>query len=268
MKRIPREIYHDIGPIHKITYYKNDAILESDKKNYIYHNNDLYEIEEVCNHKVLCLKDLYQKTIETVIYSDIQINNIYQRLVHDSDILLSFFFKRQDQIEEQLYPNYNDYYLLLNISKIYHMISIGRYFLEEWIKTQEGKYQNVFWIENDTINPFLYYKVNINKEVVKDNLLFSLANYYQSFYYEKDITKELEELFLDFSMNDYEKYLFYSLISLPINKDNNQEKVKELVEYTNKTLSYLSEKYKENQETKETMLKKQQEDIELGSNKE
>jgi hypothetical protein len=262
MKKIPKEIYQEIGSVQKIIDYQDYVVLETNKKKYLYEENNLYEIEKTSRNKLDCLKDLYLKTTEEIYYSSNQINLIYQKMVYESDLLLSFFFRRQDQIEEELTPSKQDYDLLLNISKIYHMISIGRYFLEEWMKIQEGKYQNVFWINKFKKEPLLKYKINVSSNYkTKDNLVFALANYYQTFYDEKNIIMDLEEIFQDLSITTYEKDLVYSLISLPINKADN----KELIHYTNKTVEYLSEKYKEDQETKETMLKKQQEDIKLRS---
>ena len=72
--------------------------------------------------------------------------------------------------------------------------------------------------------------------------------------------QEIDDFLHSFSLSLDDCYLFYALISIPPEWDD-EEDIPVVISYVKKTYSFLLEKQEENQEREETMFQKQQNDI-------
>ena len=280
MKTIPKKVLEQIHNIERIHYYNNIAIIDTKEDKLLYrtalskditnyfdkigfedypkkinteNEYDLCQLPFTDKEKNKILKDLYLKSLEEIDYTDDQQETIYHHLVNEYDNTFQYYLKKQDWLEEQLYFQKEEYILLINISQIYHLLSIGRFFLEKWNNQKESTYKNIFWIKNISNHSFINGKlVEISDNLEKDNLIYALANYYRAFFLEEDIFQNLEKIMKELSIKDYERYLFYSLISLPLNKNHiNEKEIYENINYTKKTYNYLLKEYEKNQKSEE-----------------
>ncbi len=279
MKIIPKKVLETISNIERIEYYNNFIIIDTKDEKLLYRealskniteyldkigfvdypkkiNKEEYDICKLPfnnKEKSNILKDLYLKSSEKIEYLEEQQLEIYHHLEKEYDDTFTIYLKTQDYLEEQFYFKKEEYNLLINISQIYHLLSIGRFFLERWNHKRESTYQNIFWINSFSNTSFINGKlVDIDNTLKKDNLIYALANYYRAFFYEENIISEIEKLINELSLKEYEKHLLYSLISLPLNKNNTEAKeIYDNLNYTNKTYNYLLKEYEKNQKSEE-----------------
>ena len=229
-EKIPKEVINYLESIHFKQYYKK--INQEEDFDLIKIDDELYGDNP--------LVDLYQKSIEEEEISQELKENIYNNLSKNYEEKFLYYMKLQDQIEEQMIIDKNNYKLLINMSKIYQFLSLGRYFLEEWFYTQKEVYHKTLWINDMSENNIINNKIIMIDSLKKDYLVFSIANYYQE--------KTKEDILYNFKLYNYEKYLLLSMIAIP--SSNNSM---DLLNYINKTISILLEEYKENQKSKEEM---------------
>ncbi len=281
MKKIPKEVFSYVHDIKKIHYYGSYFILETRDSKYLCRDvlplnivNYFKSISfDLCYFKMnheeffdLCyisrdsflsisqiLIDLYEKSMKKSYYSIEELQSIYQKLVSDYDSSFQYYFHLQDALEEMEYLDYSHYKLLLHASRIYHLLSLGRYFLEEWFQYQFLEYNNVFSLNE--LNPSCFYmgKIVYVSSFLQNNLLFELANYYRLFSIDDAVS-----MLSNFSFEECEFYLFYSLIGIPVMiRSFHDDDVSSFLLYIDKTVEYLSEKYEENQKRKQEMFNQQ-----------
>lgn len=286
MNQIPKEVYSYVSSILKFQIYEDTILLETTKglylyvghpaKKEVYETFDLISFEEYYsllnsyedNYQIFSLDSsnpcilnillsLYEKSVHEVLYEPSRREKIYEKLNREQNRLLNYYYGLQDRIEEMYYPREPYYYLLLSISSIYHLLHLGQAFLEEWRECDPKSYREVLTIHQ--FRPYNFYgKVADVSFSRRDSFLYELANYYQMYFQEENVLEEIERFMDEFSVIMEEKFLFYSLISILWEiPGENLEEVNHLLEYVQKTYSYLLEKYKEDQERKESMLQKE-----------
>ena len=250
---------------HKVYLYQ-DVFEEENKENLSYLNDIGFSfflkkineeesfflslIQKTSNSVLDILYDLYQKSSKTVELTKEDISNIYQDLVLQFDQLFQYYFVMQDRIEEMFYPRESYYQLLLHMSDIYHLLSLGRFFLEQWKNIPTHHYREVYTLQNILPNNFISGNVIDATHGKRDLCVYELSNYYHVYYYCDQMVEDVSTFLEQLSLNDCELYLFYVKIALIVVLDGSSLwNVESLLYYVQKTNSFLLEKYQEYQET-------------------
>lgn len=169
-------------------------------------------------------------------YNDERIKEIYKLITDDMDSVFKYYYGLQDTIEEMLYPSESFYYLIINISKIYHLIDLGRYFIDKWFNSGKKDLRLIPNINYDDINN-------------KINICSLLNNLYRNDKINISIIDEID-------LYDNEFNCFCGLVSIVPTIDGYQKKeVLDLINYVDNTYNYLLKKYEEEQEKDESYFK-------------
>ena len=169
-------------------------------------------------------------------YNDERIKEIYKLITDDMDSVFKYYYGLQDTIEEMLYPSESFYYLIINISKIYHLIDLGRYFIDKWFNSGKKDLRLIPNINYDDINN-------------KINICSLLNNLYRT---DKINISIIDEIDLD----NNEFNCFCGIVSIvPIIDGYNIKEVLDLINYVDNTYNYLLKKYEEEKEKDETYFK-------------
>lgn len=200
---------------------------------------------------------------KTTTFKKVQIDTIkdrYEKTIDRLNETFTYYSKLQDEIEEHLYMSPAELLLMKNISKIYYMLNTSREFIEKYYQEAEkitnerealihGSLSLDHIIEGE--NKYLISWNNARKDLP----IYDLINFYRS-----DYDKVNMEVLFDVYLKRYnytieEKYLFFSLINIPqiviFNKSNftNTINARKIVDYIDKTISFTSKQYKENEKT-------------------
>ena len=286
MKKIPNEIYDYISSIQRVEFFQEQIVLYTKEGIYAYipvcsskeifdyledihfqsfyvpinSNHDsfqLFQIEGEPNKKRLfLLEELYTKSSHIISFDSQIIQRIYQKCYQTIRRQYQFYFDVQNRIEEMYYPRRPFYNLLLKMSDIYRLLSLGEFFLNEWMQLQPIEYREVLTLRKlDSPNFWGDQIIDVSSSR-RDYYIYELANYYQKYYDEDSILDELDSFFHHFSCSQEDLLLFYVLISFVEEFDfEDFQQEESLVSYVLKTNSFLSEKYKEYQKNKEKMFK-------------
>lgn len=278
MKKINDQVYSYINHINRIEYVSNYIILYSNDSKYFYFdksidkkiydylasidftncldlitNNDKFSLFSISIKEddfPLVLSNLCNKSSKDIIHDDEKTQEKYDELYLKIDSFYKYYLKIQDEIEESLYPSESQYNLIINISMIYKLLDLGKYFLDEWYKSDKSINREVFVPKDLSYKNFLDGNIlDFSKSEYIDIDLF-LDNYYKSNYIRKDILKEIDKIIYNCSFSSSECNLFFVQISLSkmINTLNIID-VNSLNYYVRETYNYLLKKYKENQES-------------------
>ncbi len=174
------------------------------------------------------LVEIINTHIEEVLYDDSKIDQIYESYSKKLDSIFYHYYNLQDKIEEMLYPNESYYLLIINISKIYHLLDLGRYYLDKWYHTKGKVIRKIPKIDSE--------KINLNKKeyVIKEFIKLFKKN------------KIPYELIYNIDLYDYEKYsLYFLLCDIDKIKGNKIEEVKYIVNYTNFFYKILLQEYEQ-----------------------
>ena len=104
--------------INKILRYKSFSVV-----------NDRYIFFDYISNRFI--NELIENYFVDGNYDD-KYEDIYNKITNDMDIVFKYYNDLQDRIEEMLYPSSSFYILIINISRIYHLIDLGRFFFEKW----------------------------------------------------------------------------------------------------------------------------------------
>lgn len=224
----------EVNIINKISDYKSFSII-----------NDEYIVVKYTDYFTL-YNYLLNNKVKEICYTDDSINEIYKKITDDMDSIFNYYLNMQDKIEEMLYPSESFYILIINVSKIYYLVDLGRFFLDKWM-SNKNKIIRKIPIINNRIN-------NVNNTDYK--YIVSLVD---SFYKERKLTiNEIES----FVLKDYEMFNFLGLISIiPKISGVDKDEVVSLINYVDKTYNYVLEKYKEYQEKNKDDFKEKNDDI-------
>lgn len=169
-------------------------------------------------------------------YSDEKIKDVYNKITDDMDSVFKYYYDLQDKIEEMLYPPESFYYLIINVSKIYHLIDLGRYYIDRWFNSSNKDLRLIPNINDDDINN-------------KINICSLLNNLYRT---DKINISIIDEIDLD----NNEFNCFCGIVSIvPIIDGYNIKEVLDLINYVDNTYNYLLKKYEEEKEKDETYFK-------------
>lgn len=196
------------------------------KKNYTIINDRYIKYGNVAADLI---NDLINDYSTIKFYNDEKINDIYKAITDDMDSVFRYYYNLQDKIEEMLYPNESFYYLIINISKVYHLIDLGRYFVEKWFNSNKKESRFIPNIDSSDIN-------------IKINICSLLNNLYKN--------NELNiSVFDEIDLYENEVCCLYGLVSIVSIVDGyNKIDVLNLVNYVDNTYNFLLKKYEEEQE--------------------
>lgn len=279
MKKINEHVYYYINHIKKIEYLSNYIVFYTNESKYIYFDkkvdrkiydyllsidysnclrlindpNDnfslFYFIDRDENY-CLSLSNLCLKSQKETINTDENNKSKYDDILSNIDSLYKYYLKKQDDIEEKLFPTQSQYNLIINISLVYKLLDLGKYFLDEWIKS-DNSLSRVVVIPKD-----LSYKNYYNGNILDfdkadfDSIEILLEKFYKSNYLRKEILEEIDNFISYCSFSESEQLLFFVYISISkiIDIDNMIE-VNSLNFYVQETYDYLLKKYKEKKES-------------------
>ena len=183
---------------------------------------------------------------------------------------MKYYLDLHDYIEEIEYFNPEEYLLIKNLSKFYHLLRLARYKLDNWYQNSNNKYREVLLLGNVSLNNFIFgnksYFISFDRST-RGNIVYDLVDFYQN------EMLDFNYLFEEYNiLNDNEKNLFYSLISImpkikfTNNHYDNTLNTRKIIDYIDNTL-YLLEEDEKNQETNKDEFKEENNDIELSSDK-
>lgn len=278
MIKINDKVYHYIDHVNKIEYSSEYIFLYSKTKKYLYINrkvndklynyfesinffnylkkiNDhddsfsLFIIEHNNNSFIDTLCDLGIKSFRKIKVDDEILKKIYDDVYIKIDSLYKYYLNMQDKIEELAYPNEAEYNLIINISHIYHLLDMGKYFLNKWFNEEHN-----FLYENYTLNNMSY------KNFIDGNIIFLDGNFeltayffdkiYKNMYLSNDLFSDMGFLISNIKIAKADIYLFYAMISISRKiTANDIVEVNSLIMYTKETYDYLLKKYEENKES-------------------
>lgn len=232
--KINNKVLSKIGNVNKISNYNTFSII-----------NDRFLLIDYNKNKINIFNDLIDNKI-TFISDNEEIDMIYKNIVDKMDSTINYYFKLQDKIEEMLYPSNSFYILIINISKIYHLIDLGRFFVEQWYESKDKMIRKIPKIGRliiDCEDCEYEYFINILSSLYKENIfIYDNINYY--------------------NLYDYEKYCFLGLISIiSLIKGDNIEDVTKLISYVENTYNILLKEYEYYQKNNQAEFKEEDDNI-------
>ena len=249
--------------------YCNESLDNSDQYE-LYDYEEEYENKEAKEKELLKgLLSLHQKTIIEIENKE-EIDKLYEELKEKIDERMKYYLDLHDYIEEIEYFNPEEYLLIKNLSKFYHLLRLARYKLDNWYQNSNNKYREVLLLGNVSLNNFIFgnksYFISFDRST-RGNIVYDLVDFYQN------EMLDFNYLFEEYNiLNDNEKNLFYSLISImpkikfTNNHYDNTLNTRKIIDYIDNTL-YLLEEDEKNQETNKDEFKEENNDIELSSDK-
>ena len=191
------------------------------KKNYTIINDKYIKYSSIDAELINDLINDYSIVFD---YSDEKIKDVYNKITDDMDSVFKYYYDLQDKIEEMLYPPESFYYLIINVSKIYHLIDLGRYYIDRWFNSSNKDLRLIPNINDDDINN-------------KINICSLLNNLYRT---DKINISIIDEIDLD----NNEFNCFCGIVSIiPIIDGYNIKEVLDLINYVDNNYNYLLKKY-------------------------
>lgn len=227
---------------------------------YIYPYYDELDIDVIEKYESIinALSILHIKSADCVTYSKSDMKIIYENILNKIDGVMNYYNDLQDFIEELSFPKPALYLLINNISTIYKLLDCAKDNLYNWYKEEEFKTITSLLINDLNIDNFVFgeknYFINFD-DLYRDIFLYDLVNFYRSNFRFESIWIIIDKYMKRLGIRDYEKYLFFSLISIPETiefKNNNIVdliNIRNIIDYSNMTLEYILKKYKENKKT-------------------
>lgn len=228
---------------------------------YLTNNDDPFELTEYLNNSSVPdeqrIEDLiYLVSIlhtKTTFYKNVdsdKIKKIYEDLRNKQDYLYNYYLTMQDTIEMEVYMSPSHYLLIRNISNFYKCIIKSKEFIEKWYQQVKdskkmrycmthGNLDRNHLIENENIYLISWNHAKIGIPV------YDLESIYRLNQEKIDLIDLLDVYQTKYELKESEKYLLFSLISLPDKieiQDNEYDNVREtlkVVEYVNKVKKIL-----------------------------
>ena len=210
------------------------------------------------------LSKIHLKTMSEVLYTSEITKEIYDKQLSKIESLKKYYFDLQDFLDEStiLRPDY--IFLLKNISKFYRILDLSRKKLDDWYKREHTSYRESFQIQNVSFSNFIYngdcYFIDFDQSS-QSFIIDDIVSFYHNELLNCDIEPFLKKYFDLISIDSSELDLFYSYIAIPdkIELGNNCYEncvySSNAVRYIDKTIAYILEKDKENEETNQQEFK-------------
>ena len=219
--------------------YLNDSDISDEER--------LYEITNLMG--ILHSKTTRYKEISLDDYKE-----IYENILNKIKDLDSYYNNLNTEIDSKIYMSPSQYFLVLNISKIYSALSFARYELDNWYELVKDKEKEriVFIHNNLKLEHLIYdnspYLISFNKSKV-DLPIYDLLNLYKE-YYNYDFSNILNLYQKKYPLSTDELKLFFIYISIPkkieFSNDDflNIKNIKNMLEHLDKSDKIIRPYYK------------------------
>ena len=187
----------------------------------------------------------------------------YKEIVKLLDKKFNYYYQKQINIQEKIFPSAGEYLLLLNISKIYKLLNWARYYVEKWFKIENVCFQKCLLVNKIDLNNYWEGLIVDYSESYFDYLVFELAKYYK-IYFE---STSLETILDNYQLFESEKYYLYVLLALVeevvFSFDNYKDVIliRRKINYIDSLLTYFLKEDKENQETNKQKFKEENNNV-------
>lgn len=221
--------------------------------------------KDKANDLIYLTADLHNKTTT---FQDKNIENIKERYETTIDTLNEIFkhySTLQDEIEEHIYMAPAELLLMNNISKIYYLLNISRFYIEKYYESAEKVDNERYVLNHGNLNLSHLLESN-NKFLIswnrakRDLPVYDLAKLIKNDSDTIEITSIYEIYQSRYHFTKEEEYLFVSLICIPpvvnLDKSNfiNTQEVRKEVDYVDKILDFVLKEYEEYQKANQEKL--------------
>lgn len=195
--------------------------------------NDRFLNVDFDHNNMDIFNDIYKFGIKDIYYDDSYYKDKYDEISNLMDDTFKYYMNLQDRIEEMGYPEQSFYIMIINISKIYHLLDLGRYYLDKWFNSDKQYERDIIVIDkNESL-------IDIEKCNYESIIPILVSLYNDNFLIFDDLFK--------YELSEYEMSLFLCLISIvPKISCENCDEVIRLVNYVDITYDLLLKKYKDN----------------------
>ena len=226
-------------------------------------NYDLYRyIETTLPNQDRAIELIYLMSIlhnKTTTFENINIDRvkeIYEETIQYINYLRAYYLDLQDFIETKVFMSPAEQVLMFNISKLYKALNYAEQKINSWYDEKSTKKTERFvQLHNNLsldniIKEKNTYLINWEKSQ-KGIAIYDFLNFYKKHYFEVEMTSLFKQYQSKFQFFIDETNLFQALISIPpkltFEKTNyiNTINAKKVIDYIEKTNTFLSENYKE-----------------------
>ena len=160
---------------------------------------------------------------KTSFYKSISIDEtkkIYEQKKEYLDYLDKYYDSLRYAIEEKQFPSPSNYYLIRNISWIFHSISSSKYFLDKWYNIMKDKRNKRVGLIHGNLE-FNHLLESDEKVIISwdnsrtDLIIYDLINLYKKNYNDADFYNLLKFYESYFPLTSEEKYLLFALMLEP-----------------------------------------------------
>lgn len=225
---------------------------------YPYYKDNITDKYIKAKELIYALAILHLKTTTYVEYNHDNFKEIYEELNIRIDNTMKYYLDLQDYLEGIEFISPAQYLLLKNISSFYQLLRIAKNNLENWFSIENRNVREVLLIKNVSLNNFRVgdrsYFINY-KDATKGLVVYDLISFYRKEAINVDFLSLFSFYNSKYQLAQDEVNLFFAVICIPervvFTKNNYQDclMVKKIVDYVLLTLSFASEKNKENEET-------------------
>lgn len=200
---------------------------------------------------------------KTTSYNEInqeKIDEYYNYLKNKITTTKIYYYDLQDHIESKIFFSPAEQLLMNNISDIHKLINYSEKSLEEWYKVKKTSHkERVAQLHNNLkltnfIKSEKTYFINWDKSI-KDLVIYDFLIFYKNEFFNLEMSSLFSIYQTKYAYTIDEHLLFKTLLSLPekvtLKKTNyiNTIEVNKIIKYVKKTKIFISEYYKEYQNT-------------------
>ncbi len=197
-----------------INEYSDDYLI------FPYINNVTEEDSDKAKDLIYLTALLHSKTCFNKSISIDEIKKMYEEKTEYLNYLEKYYDNLKVYIEEQQFPSPSNYYLLRNISWIFHSISSSKYFLDKWYDIVKDKKNRRVGLTHGNLE-FDHLLESKEKVIISwdnaknDLLIYDLIHLYKKNYNDSDFYNLFKLYESYFPLTSEEKYLLFSLILEP-----------------------------------------------------
>lgn len=238
---INRDFNNFLTPIEINNSYEKYEFIDELNSSNSDRSNDIINLMSILHNKTTSFNEVDEDELKTRFEETIKLlDNTY-----------NYYRNLQDSIEEIIYMSPAEQLLMNNISKIYFLLNVSRENIEDYYKiVDEKKVEKKSIIHgNLKINHILEskekYLISWNNSR-KDIPIYDLVTFYKNDFNNIELNSLFEQYKNKYKLEIEEEKLFIALITIPpivkLDKSNYIDciNVKALVDYVDKTISFIS----------------------------
>ena len=264
-----KELFDYFNRIHYSYYLPLISDLDDSIEIYRYYDEISNDIEIKSKEMISSLISLQNKSFYYEEVGEEEFKKIYDNFHRQITDLMEYYYRLNDFIEEFSFPRIDYYVILKYISKIHNILKFSLERLNSWFELHDLNLRKCFLINNLKIDNYCYSDVSFfidYKDSNKDLLIYDFVSFYK-----ENNNINILELFEFYNskinLSKSEMELLFCLICIPEKIDfsndvyKNSVLIVNTIHYIDKTLEFVSEKYKKYQETPEDKFEEQDENI-------